>query len=129
MKIRLKDIHRDVLADQGQIALPGSHTLTLYTPSNPSDDIEVRMGTAEGQRMMDWYNAHKDKTIVAITTKKLDGSYLVSDTVTSKASLFNSRADALQALTTDGVDVGFMPLLSISAKVSGKKSPVEILPA
>lgn len=128
MKIRLKEAHRAALDETGKVQLSGQCTLILYKPSNPIDDIEVQMGTIEGQRMMALYEAQKDKVIAAITGKYLDGNYEHSDTVVSRTTVFNSRSEAIEALTTTGIDVGFMPLLRLSAKIAGSRSPIEAIP-
>jgi hypothetical protein len=128
VKIRLKEAHKAALENTGKVHLPGQRTLSLYKPGNPVNDIEVQMGTIEGERMMSWYAANKHKTIAAITIKQLDGYFVPTEIPDSKITIFNSRADAVQALTTTGINVGFMPLLHLSTKISGRKSPIEIIP-
>ncbi|MCM2343292.1 MAG: hypothetical protein NDJ24_01880 [Alphaproteobacteria bacterium] len=128
MKIRLKETHKAALEDTGKVQLPGQRALSLYKPGNPIHDIEVQMGTIEGQRMMALYKTQKDKVIAAITEMQLDGHFQPSDIVISRTAVFNSRAEAIEALTTEGIDVGFMPLLRLSTKISGRKSPIEIIP-
>lgn len=107
MKVRLQTKFADALREDESIALAFGRTLQIYRPADPRDnpDVEIRMGTIAGDTMIQEYERDKHKWFVGIAQP-----YMEDEQIFSRISKFNSKSEAIAAVTEHGIDVGFMPL-------------------
>lgn len=129
MKIRLKQQYIDALQEHDRVELFCGRALVISQPRNPADDIECRMGTQEGRKMLEAYEQTKHLFQVGITTPYINEYFEDAEAITSKVSTFNTKADAIHALAHESLEVGFMPLQYLSIALCSDKSPLVIIPS